>query len=215
MAANPRQSPRRVVGDNVRPTTRVEPPPLPPRSALVAEDDPHSEREPAADRNPFFSDHAGTGGRLVRARRVSPWGTRAATRCATSSRAAAPRIALASGIRTTSVRCSDISKRTTRAADRIDDRWRERADDRGIFAREVLEAIERLETTQRVGQSFSTTRRPSLRRVLLPKSRCHIYFETTKRSRGSRSFRSGTAAAKTEAVRLIAEPSVDPALACE
>jgi len=70
-----------------------------------------------------------------------------------------------------------ISKRAARAADRIDDHWRARADDPGIFAREFLEAVERLETTQGVGQAFPTARRPSLRRVLLPKSRCHIYFE--------------------------------------
>ena len=70
-----------------------------------------------------------------------------------------------------------ISKRAARAADRIDERWRERADDPGIFAREFLEAIERLETTQGVGQAFPTSRRQSLRRVLLPKSRCHVYFE--------------------------------------
>ena len=46
-----------------------------------------------------------------------------------------------------------------------------------IFAREFLEAIERLETTQGVGQAFPTLLRPSLRRVLLPKSRCQMYFE--------------------------------------
>ena len=70
-----------------------------------------------------------------------------------------------------------ISKRASRAADRIDARWRESADDPGIFAREFLEAVERLETTLGVGASFPTPRRPSLKRLLLPKSRCHIYFE--------------------------------------
>ncbi len=70
-----------------------------------------------------------------------------------------------------------ISKRAARAADRIDARWRKRADDPGIFAREFLEAVERLETTQGVGSLFPTSRHPSLKRVLLPKSRCHIYFE--------------------------------------
>lgn len=70
-----------------------------------------------------------------------------------------------------------MSKRAARAAERIDGRWRERADDPGIFAREFLEAVERLETAQGVGQAFPTSRRPSLRRLLLPKSRCHIYFE--------------------------------------
>lgn len=71
-----------------------------------------------------------------------------------------------------------ISKRALRAADRIDARWRESADDPGIFARELLEAVERLETTFGVGAPFSTPRHPSLKRLLLPKSRCHVYFET-------------------------------------
>jgi plasmid stabilization system protein ParE len=70
-----------------------------------------------------------------------------------------------------------ISKRASRAADRIDERWRKSGDDPGIFAREFLEAVERLETTVGVGASFPTTRHPSLRRLLLPKSRCHVYFE--------------------------------------
>ncbi len=72
---------------------------------------------------------------------------------------------------------SFVSKRAARAADRIDGRWRERADDPSIFAREFLEAIEKLETTQGVGQPFPTSRRSSLKRLLLPKSRCHVYFE--------------------------------------
>ncbi len=43
-----------------------------------------------------------------------------------------------------------LSKRAARAADRIDERWRNRADDPGIFAREFLEAIQRLEMTEGV-----------------------------------------------------------------
>jgi hypothetical protein len=70
-----------------------------------------------------------------------------------------------------------MSKRAVRAAERIDERWRESADDPSIFARELLEAIERLETAPGVGQAVPSPRHPSLRRVLLPKSRCHIYFE--------------------------------------
>ncbi len=70
-----------------------------------------------------------------------------------------------------------ISKRATRAADRIDARWRAYADDPGIFAREFLEAVERLETTQGLGSPFPTASHTALRRILLPKSRCHVYFE--------------------------------------
>jgi len=70
-----------------------------------------------------------------------------------------------------------ISKRATRAAERIDARWRDFAGDPGIFARELLEAIERLETTHSPGSPFPTARHPSLKRLLLRKSRCHLYFE--------------------------------------
>ena len=70
-----------------------------------------------------------------------------------------------------------ISKRASRAADRIDARWRERGDNPAVFASEFLEAVIRLETTNGAGQAFPTSRNPSLRRVLLPKSRCHVYFE--------------------------------------
>ncbi len=70
-----------------------------------------------------------------------------------------------------------ISKRASRAAERIDARWRERGDEPAIFATEFLEAVERLETTRGAGQAFPTSRRRSLKRLLLPKSRCHVYFE--------------------------------------
>lgn len=70
-----------------------------------------------------------------------------------------------------------FSKRAARAAERIDEHWRQNADDPGIFARELLEAIELLETSHGPGAPFPTPRHPSLQRVLLRKSRCHIYFE--------------------------------------
>ena len=37
-----------------------------------------------------------------------------------------------------------LSKRAARAAERIDARWREHADDPGLFATEFLAAVERL-----------------------------------------------------------------------
>jgi hypothetical protein len=70
-----------------------------------------------------------------------------------------------------------ISKRALRAAERIDARWRERGDDPAIFGTEFLEAVERLETTRGAGQAFPTPSRRSLKRLLLPQSRCHVYFE--------------------------------------
>jgi hypothetical protein len=70
-----------------------------------------------------------------------------------------------------------LSRRAARAAERIDARWRERADDPGIFAREFLDAIELLESSRGPGAPFPTRKHPSLKRMLLRKSRCHIYFE--------------------------------------
>jgi hypothetical protein len=61
--------------------------------------------------------------------------------------------------------------------ERIDARWREHADDPGIFAAEFLAAVERLESGTTSGSPFPTAKRPALRRVLMPKSRCHLYFE--------------------------------------
>ena len=75
-----------------------------------------------------------------------------------------------------------LSKRAARAAERIDARWRDHADDPGVFAREFLETIELLETTRGPGSPFPTPRHPSLKRVLLRKSRCHLYFEIDDRS---------------------------------
>lgn len=76
-----------------------------------------------------------------------------------------------------------ISKRAARAAERIDARWRERADHPATFAYEFLDAIERLEASGGVGTPFPTSRRPNLKRVLLPRSRCHVYFEVDESRR--------------------------------
>lgn len=70
-----------------------------------------------------------------------------------------------------------LSKRAARAAERIDARWREQADDAGLFAAEFLAAIERLESMPTPGTPFPTPKRPALKRLLMPKSRCHVYFE--------------------------------------
>ena len=70
-----------------------------------------------------------------------------------------------------------ISKRAARAADQIDDRWRDRADYPTTFAREFLEAVEQLEANGGLGSAFPTSKHPALKRVLLPKSHCHLYFE--------------------------------------
>lgn len=70
-----------------------------------------------------------------------------------------------------------ISKRAARAAERIAARWAKHADHPGVFSHEFLEAIELLETTRGPGAPFPTPRYPKLKRLLLRKSRCHLYFE--------------------------------------
>lgn len=70
-----------------------------------------------------------------------------------------------------------ISKRARRAVERIAARWDEHADYPGVFAREFLEAIDLLETTRSLGAPFPTAKHPRLKRLLLRKSRCHLYFE--------------------------------------
>lgn len=70
-----------------------------------------------------------------------------------------------------------ISKRAARAAERIDARWRKQGDYPDLFAREFAEAIDRLETAPGPGGLFPTAKHPALKRLLLPQSRCHIYFE--------------------------------------
>lgn len=70
-----------------------------------------------------------------------------------------------------------LSKRAARAAERIDTRWRAFAADPRIFARELLEAIELLERTLSPGSPFPTASHPALKRLLLRRSHCHLYFE--------------------------------------
>lgn len=70
-----------------------------------------------------------------------------------------------------------ISRRAQRAAERIDSFWRQHGDDPGLFSREFLLAIEFLESVPSPGSPFPTVKRPGLMRLLLRKSRCHVYFE--------------------------------------
>jgi hypothetical protein len=37
--------------------------------------------------------------------------------------------------------------------------------------------VERLESMPTPGSPFPTSKRPALKRLLLPKSQCHVYFE--------------------------------------
>ena len=75
-----------------------------------------------------------------------------------------------------------LSKRAQRAVDRIDACWRKQADHPETFLRELLSAIDFLESVDHPGTPCPTQKRPALKRVLLEKSKCHIYFEPNERT---------------------------------
>jgi plasmid stabilization system protein ParE len=76
-----------------------------------------------------------------------------------------------------------LSKRAQRAIATIDARWREGADHPQTFLNEMLAAVEFLETVSTPGTPCPTQRRPLLKRLLLEKSKCHVYFEINERKR--------------------------------
>ncbi len=79
-----------------------------------------------------------------------------------------------------------ISKRAQRAAERIAARWRKHADDPSVFPREFLEAIDVLGSVTTPGSPFPTPKRPHLKRLVLKKSHCHVYFEVDESQRSIR-----------------------------
>ncbi len=65
-----------------------------------------------------------------------------------------------------------------RQANEMDDWWREhRPDARDLFAREFAEARELILGTPSVGVTYTAASGKTARRVLLPKTRNHVYFE--------------------------------------
>jgi hypothetical protein len=70
----------------------------------------------------------------------------------------------------------EISKRAQRSIERIDARWRSRADYPDIFMDEMDAAIGHLETVSNPGTPCNSPKRPQLRRLLLEKTKCHLYF---------------------------------------
>jgi hypothetical protein len=68
-----------------------------------------------------------------------------------------------------------LSRRAQRAISRIDARWQKRADHPQTFLQELFDKIEFLESATNPGTPCPTDRRPSLRRVLLDKSKCHLF----------------------------------------
>lgn len=72
-------------------------------------------------------------------------------------------------------------KRAQRDALRIHARWDDHADHKKTFAKELLETLEHLTSVSPPGTPCPTEERPALRRMLMPKSECHVYFEVDQR----------------------------------
>ena len=75
----------------------------------------------------------------------------------------------------------EISKRAQRSIERIDVRWRKQADHPEIFRAEMDQVIEHLQTVSNPGTPSSTAMRPQLKRMLLEKTKCHVYFVINER----------------------------------
>lgn len=69
-----------------------------------------------------------------------------------------------------------MSRRAERSLERITRRWHEHADYPDVFRQEVLDAILLLETTRSPGTPYASARYPHMKRLLLRKSGCHLYF---------------------------------------
>lgn len=70
-----------------------------------------------------------------------------------------------------------MSKRARRDARRISARWAKHGDYPRTFAQELLDSLRHLRDVAQAGTQRGTARRPSLKRFLMEKSKCHIYFE--------------------------------------
>jgi hypothetical protein len=79
------------------------------------------------------------------------------------------------------VRAVEISLRAQHCVDRIDARWRKKADYPDTFRAEMDEMIEHLGSVSSPGTPCPTARRPHLRHTLLEKAKCHVYFVINER----------------------------------
>lgn len=74
-----------------------------------------------------------------------------------------------------------ITKRARRAAVRINERWSEHGDNPRLFAQELLDSLRHLKNIPHAGTPKPTPTRPNLRRFLMEKSKCHLYFEVDEK----------------------------------
>ena len=75
----------------------------------------------------------------------------------------------------------EVSRRAQRSIERIDARWRRHADYPNIFIDEMVAAVEHLETVAHPGTPCHSRMRPGLRRMVLEKTKCHLYFAVNER----------------------------------
>jgi hypothetical protein len=70
-----------------------------------------------------------------------------------------------------------LTLRAAQSFERISARWRKFADSPSVFAREFLHVTHLLETTRSPGAPWPSKRHPDAKRILMPKSSCHVYFK--------------------------------------
>ncbi|HKY38030.1 MAG TPA: hypothetical protein VJN18_18940 [Polyangiaceae bacterium] len=93
--------------------------------------------------------------------------------------------------------------------ERIDTRWRKKADHPDVFRAEMDEIIEHLRTVSSPGTPSPTARRPQLRRMLLEKAKCHVYFVIDEREQHASSGGQGDGATPDDGLPL--KPPTMPA----
>lgn len=86
------------------------------------------------------------------------------------------------------MRAVEISVRAQLCIERIDTRWRKKADYPDVFRAEMEKIIENLGTVSSPGTPSPTARRPQLRRMLLEKAKCHPAIADRNGSGQSRAY---------------------------
>jgi plasmid stabilization system protein ParE len=71
----------------------------------------------------------------------------------------------------------ELAEPARRQAEKIEAWWAEnRSAAPSLFAREFRDALEHIRQNPGLGTSWPTEKRPDLRRVLMPRTRHHVYF---------------------------------------
>jgi hypothetical protein len=70
----------------------------------------------------------------------------------------------------------DILERARLQFLKEDSWWRENRDVKELFAQEFLTAIRQIQDTPTAGRIYATKRGRTIRKWLMPKTRCHVYY---------------------------------------